>query len=59
MEEMGISVTKVDRILVDRVHVDRIYPDRIEVDRDSSETIQYVHVRRGIIGINRIGYVES
>ena len=59
LEEMGISVTKVDRILVDRVHVDRIYPDRIEVDRDSTETIQYVYVRRGIIGINRIGYVES
>lgn len=57
LEDMGISLTTVDRVSVDRINVDRVVPKTVKVDRIEYETVDYRIVRRGIIGINRIGYI--
>ena len=57
IEDMGISITKVDRIYPNRLEVNRIYPNRVEVNRVNYETVKYNFVRRGIIGINKVGYI--
>ena len=36
---------------------ERIEPDRIELNRVKYDTVEFHFVKRGIIGINKIGYV--
>ncbi len=57
LEDMGLEIAKVERIYADTLDVDRIEPDIIEVDRCEYDTIEITILKRGIIGVNKIGYV--
>ena len=57
LEDMGLEIVKVERVYADTLDVDRVKPDIIEVDRCEYDTIEITILKRGIIGVNKIGYV--
>lgn len=57
LKNMGITVTSIQRTFVERTEVQRTQIRRTEVKRTRIPRVQIVMVKRGIIGINKIGYV--
>ena len=57
LEDMGLEIVKAERVYADTIDVDRVEPDIIEVDRCEYDTIKITILKRGIIGVNKIGYV--
>lgn len=56
LQELGISYIPVPRTDVERTDVSRI-DDVAHVNRSEYETIDITVLRRGVIGVNKIGYV--
>lgn len=56
MKELGISTVKVDRAKVNTTQIKKTSPIS-DVGRTQYETVDITVLRRGVIGINRIGYV--
>ena len=58
LHEMGIETISIPRIDVPRVIADTVScavnPDRVQVER-----VKYTMLKRGIIGVNRIGYASA
>ncbi len=59
LKQLGIDIVLPDFIEADTVEADIIEPDFIEPDFDVPETIQFYEIKRGIIGVNKIGYVPA
>ena len=57
LEEMGIAIAQVERAYPNVAEVDRATVDTVEVDRAKYDTVEFMILRRGIIGVNKIGYV--
>ena len=57
LEEMGIAIAQVERAYPNVAEVDRATVDIVEVDRAKYDTVEFMILRRGIIGVNKIGYV--
>ena len=55
--EMGISTEQIEKTYIDISEVDKVKPERIDVYRTRYHTVDYYIVKRGIIGINKVGYV--
>ena len=56
LKEMGVETVPVNRAKVDTAAVDRTQPTT-NIKRSAYETINITVLRRGIIGVNKIGYV--
>lgn len=56
LQEMGVSYIPVPRTEVARTDVSRI-DTAVQVNRSDYETIDITVLRRGVIGVNKIGYV--
>ena len=59
LKQLGIDIVLPDFIEADIVEPDIIEPDYIEPDYDRPETIQFYEIKRGIIGVNKIGYIPA
>ena len=59
LKQLGIEIDLPDFIEADTIDADIIEPDFIEPDIDKPETIQFFEIKRGIIGVNRIGYIPA
>ncbi len=56
LNSMGIETIPVPRTEVERVEVERV-PVSADIERTEHETIGLTVLRRGLIGVNRVGYV--
>ncbi len=57
LHELGIETIPVPRTQVEHIEIPRIQIPTIDIDRTECETIELTTLRRGIIGVNKIGYV--
>jgi hypothetical protein len=57
MMEIGIQVFEYDKFEYDTFEYDRFDYDRFEYDKFEYDTLQISLLRRGVIGVNKIGYV--
>lgn len=59
LDEIGVETIPIPRADVERVDIPRVYPLTSSVRKTEYETIGITILRRGIIGVNKIGYVLS
>lgn len=57
LHEMGIETIPIPRTQIEKTDVTRIKTSAVNVAKSKYETIGITILRRGIIGVNRIGYV--
>jgi hypothetical protein len=57
MMEIGIQVFEYDKFEYDKFEYDKFEYDRFEYDKFEYDTFQISFLRRGVIGVNKIGYV--
>lgn len=57
LAQMGVETITIPRTEVPRTAVETTAVPTINVTRTEHETIGFVLVRRGVIGVNKIGYV--
>jgi len=58
LEKMGVHYIPVPRTEVSRVDVNRVSTD-VQINVSKYETIDITILRRGVIGVNKIGYVMT
>ena len=56
LHEMGIDTAQIERTKVDRVGIDVLTQENI-VGKNEIETVSYKMVNRGIIAVNKVGYI--
>jgi hypothetical protein len=56
MKELGIDTVKIGTAKVGTTQIKRTEPN-VNVGRTSYETVNMTILRRGVIGVNKIGYV--
>ena len=59
LHEMGVETIPIPRTQVERIDVQRTQVMETGVETSEYETIDITVLRRGVIGINKIGYVPS
>lgn len=57
LKELGIDTTPIERVEVARTEIGRVEIGTTQVSRTNFETIQLVILKRGIIGVNKVGYL--
>ena len=57
LHEMGIETVPIPQIQIEKTDIARIKTSAAEVVKSKYETIGITILRRGVIGVNRIGYV--
>lgn len=57
LERLGVHIVSFEHVDIKRVEVKRVAVKRTEVKRTKYNTIDIIALRRGVIGINKIGYV--
>lgn len=56
LEEMGIDLIRIPEIELPEVDIAEVQLDTIEIDTIEPETIELTVLRRGIIGVKKVGY---
>lgn len=59
MKEIGIEVFDYEKFEYDRFEADKFEFDRFEPDRFEPEKLDITFLRRGVIGVNEIGYLSG
>lgn len=59
LHELGIETIPIARAQVDTADIPRIQIPAAEIERADYETIDITVLRRGLIGVNKIGYVPG
>ena len=59
LKKIGIEIVLPDFIEPDYDEPDYVEPDYIEPDFEIPETIEFYEIKRGVIGVNKIGYIVS
>lgn len=58
LNDMGLDLAEIDYTPIERAQIDRTEVDNsIGIDTANLETVDITMVRRGIIGVNKVGYV--
>ena len=57
LHEIGVETIQIPRTRVERAEVSRTNINGAEVEKAEYETIDITILRRGVIGVNKIGYV--
>lgn len=57
LKEIGIDVIQIDRTEVETNQLDIISTNGTKISRTTFETIEIKIIRRGILGVNKVGYV--
>ncbi len=59
MNELGVDTIPIPRTQIDRVEIPRAHARTTDINKTDYETIDITVLRRGVIGVNRIGYVPG
>ncbi len=59
LDELGIETATVPRIEVEASDVQRTQVETASIDTAEYETISFTVLRRGVIGVNKIGYIPA
>jgi len=59
LNELGIDVIPIPRTRIERTYIPRTTIRVSEINRSDYETINITVLRRGVIGVNKVGYVLS
>ena len=54
---MGVKTIPIPRTKIDAIDIPKINIDKSEIIRTDYETINLTVLRRGVIGVNQIGYI--
>ena len=54
---MGVKTIPIPRTKIDTIDIPKINIDKSEIIRTDYETINLTVLRRGVIGVNQIGYI--
>ncbi len=57
LKELGIETIPIIHTQVDSVDIQRINVARTEIERTEYETVGFTVLRRGVLGVNKIGFV--
>lgn len=57
LESIGVDVFEYERFEFDRFAYDKIEFDRFQLDEFKYDQIEIIFLRRGVIGVNKIGYI--
>lgn len=57
LKELGIETIPIIHTQVDTVDIQRTNVARTEIERTEYETVGFTVLRRGVLGVNKIGYV--
>ena len=58
LNDMGLDLAEIDYAPIERAQVDRTEVDsNIGIDIANLETVDITVIRRGVIGVNKVGYV--
>lgn len=57
LNEIGIDIAQIDRTEVNRSELNKADIKETNIDRTSFETIEIKVLRRGVLGVNKVGYV--
>lgn len=57
LKEMGIDLAQISRTEVSRIQIEKTSLNSNYEKRASLETVDFIILKRGIIGVNKIGYV--
>lgn len=59
LNELGVETVPIPRAQVERIDVLKSEPIGVVIDKAEYETIDITVLRRGVIGVNKIGYILS
>lgn len=59
LNEIGVETIPIPRASIERIEVPRVQPTTAGIRKSGYETIDITVLRRGVIGVNKIGYVPS
>lgn len=59
MNELGVETIPIPRTRIERVEIPRTQASTTAINKSDYETIDITVLRRGVIGVNRIGYVPG
>ena len=59
MNELGVETIPIPRTQIDRVEIPRAQASTTDINKKDYEKIDITVLRRGVIGVNRIGYVPG
>lgn len=57
LEKLGINTTSIPTIEIPQITIPQIEIPQIHINTVEVETVDLVFVRRGVIGVNKIGYI--
>ena len=58
LNDMGLDLAEIDYTPIETAQIERTeLPDMSDIDRADLETVDIKMVRRGIIGVNKVGYI--
>ena len=59
LNDLGVEIAPISRTQIERIDVLRSETAITAIDKAEYETIDITVLRRGVIGVNRIGYIPS
>lgn len=59
LNEMGVQAIPIPKATVERTEILRVQPSTTNIRKSEYETIDIKILRRGVIGVNKIGYILS
>lgn len=59
LHELGVEAIPIPRTQVERIEIQRTQHSTTDISKSEYETIDITVLRRGVIGVNKIGYVFS
>lgn len=59
LHELGVETIPIPRTQIERIDIPRTQTSTADINKSEYETIDITVLRRGVIGVNKIGYVMS
>lgn len=59
LHELGVETIPIPRTQIDRTDIPRAQASSVSINKSAYETIDITVLRRGVIGVNKIGYVMN
>ena len=59
LHELGVETIPIPRTQIERIDIPKTQISTASIDKSDYETIDIIVLRRGVIGVNKIGYVMS
>lgn len=58
LRDMGLAITAVSKVLIKHTEVKEVQVKHTQIKHTQLSTVQLIMVKRGVIGVNKIGYVS-